>query len=302
MIVTRKTEKTGIIFALIAAIIHGLAPLIINKGGHSIPPITFAAIATIIGTIFCFIIVLLQNKLSELKIKKAHFSLLMVGLLIVIIPHILLFVGSSKTSGINTSLLGLSELIFVLIYTPFIGEKNTLEKYIGALAILIGGVFVLYKGKFELNTGDMLIILSTACYPIGNFYAKKAFNFVSTSTVLFVRFLLGSIVILPTALIVEPEANIITILNNDWPTILFTGIIFLGLGKTIWYEGFKYLDMSKGISLIMTAPLFSILFLITIFHEKIIINQWIGIFIIMIGIYFSIRRPSVNPEFTKYGS
>ncbi|MBI5753621.1 DMT family transporter [Candidatus Peregrinibacteria bacterium] len=298
---SKSQEKIGITLVLLSASIHGLSPLIISKESHNIPPVTFAAITTIIGAFFCFLIVLKQKKLHELKIKKAYPSLLLVGLLIVIIPHILFFIGSSKTSGINTSLLGLSEMIFLLIFTPFIGEKNTPEKVLSALAILIGGIFILYQGKLTINTGDLLIIASTACYPIGNFYAKKAFNMVSSSTVLFVRFLLGAIAIPPIAFFLEPQANIQNIITNHWITIFFTGIIFLGIGKTLWYEGFKRLDMSKGISLILTAPLFSVFFLVTIFHENISIQQWMGIAIMTIGIYFSAKRKSVDMDKTKYG-
>lgn len=296
----KSREKIGVILALIAASIHGLAPLIINRAGNLIPPLTFAAITTVIGAIFCFIYVISENKLHELKIKKAWPALLLVSLFIVIIPHVLFFVGSSKTSGINTALLGLSEIIFALIFTPFIGEKNTPEKLIGSIAILIGGGFILYKENFSLNLGDALIIFSTALYPIGNFYAKKAFHLVSPSVVLFTRFFLGGIVISILARIIEPEANIDNLIVGNLPTILFTGIIFLGIGKAIWYQGLKRLDMSKAISLIMTAPLFSVIFLITIFRENLIIQQWLGIAIMAAGIYFTVKRKSVAIEETAY--
>lgn len=296
----KSQEKIGVILALIAASIHGLAPLIINSAGKLIPPITFAAITTIIGAAFCLIYVAYEQKLHELKITKAWPLLLLVSLFIVIVPHVLFFVGSSKTSGINTALLGLSEIIFLLIFSPFIGEKNTPEKLIGALAILIGGIFILYQDRFSLNIGDILIICSTALYPIGNFYAKKAFNLVSPSIILFTRFFIGGIFLFILSRIIEPEAHIPSIIKDQLATILFTSIVFLGIGKAVWYQGFKRLDMSKAISLIMTAPLFSVFFLLTIFRESLTIQQWLGIGIMTIGMYFSIKRKSVAMEKTKY--
>ncbi len=296
----KQQEKIGVMLALVAASIHGLAPLIINQAGKLIPPLTFAAITTLIGSVFCFFCAAWEGKLHELKIKKAYPLLLLVSLFIVIIPHILFFVGASKTSGINTSLLGLSEIVFLLIFAPFIGEKNTLEKLIGAISILIGGIFILYKNHFTLNLGDVFIIFSTAFYPIGNFYAKKAFNIVSPSIVLFTRFFIGGICIFIISLIIEPDANIPSIMTNNIVTITFTGLIFLGIGKTIWYMGFKRLDISKAISLIMTAPLFSMIFLLIIYQEKLSIQQWIGVAIMCTGMFFSVKRKSVEMSETKY--
>jgi len=60
------------------------------------------------------------------------------------------------------------------------------------------------------------------------------------------------------------------------------------------------MDISKTISLFMTFPLFSLFILIFFFQEHISIYQWLGIIIMMIGVYFSIKRPSVDKSLTKY--
>ena len=226
----------------------------------------------------------------------------MITICIVIVPYILLFIGASKTSGVNTSVLLLSEIIFTLIFTHFIGEKTTGYKLMGAGGVFIGALFILYNGSFQLNIGDILIIISTITYPIGNFYAKKALNVVSPAIILFTRFLLGGLFILGFALIVEPNVNFGEIISNYWLYILFSGLILLGIGKVIWYEGLKRVDISKAISLTMTFPLFSLLVLVAIFKESVSIYQWIGIIIMMIGVFFSIKRPSVDPQTTKYAN
>jgi len=62
----------------------------------------------------------------------------------------------------------------------------------------------------------------------------------------------------------------------------------------------KKLDISKAISLGMTFPIFSLIVLIGIFKETISTYQWIGVIIMMVGVYFSIKRPSTDPALTKY--
>jgi len=295
-----RQENRGVILVLLSAVLWGVFPVMVNRGSHRIPPLAFAAISTLLAAAGSFAYIVIGRKLGELRKKESYASLLMITLCIVIIPYILFFIGSSKTSGINTSLLLLSEIIFTLIFTPFIGEKTTIEKLIGASGIFIGSALILYNGKFSLNIGDILVIASTTTYPIGNFYAKKALYQVSPATILFVRFSIGGLFILLLSMIVEKPSTMSDIILAGWPTLLFTGLILLGASKIIWYEGLSRLDISKAISLGMTFPIFSLVLLTGIFKEEISGYQWIGIAAMMAGVYFSIRRASVDPSSTRY--
>jgi drug/metabolite transporter (DMT)-like permease len=299
MPVTR--ENKGVILALISAALWGVFPVMVNRGSRSIPPLIFAAISTLLAAAGSFIYAALKRKLPELRKKEAYASLLMITLCIVIIPYTLFFIGSSMTSGINTSLLLLSEIIFTLIFTPLIGEKTTIEKLAGAAGVFIGALMILYNGTFHLNIGDIMVIASTATYPIGNFYAKKALNRVSPSIILFVRFFLGGLFMLSVALLAERQSDMAAVISDDWPILLFTGLVLLGVGKIIWYEALNRLDISKAISLGMTFPLFSIILLVGIFKEPVSRYQWTGICIMMVGVFFSVRRLSTDPALTRYG-
>ncbi|MCK5062170.1 EamA family transporter, partial [Candidatus Parcubacteria bacterium] len=59
-------------------------------------------------------------------------------------------------------------------------------------------------------------------------------------------------------------------------------------------------DISKAISLAMTFPLFSLIVLIVFFKEIPSTFQWVGILVMAIGVYFSIKRTSTDPVLTKY--
>jgi drug/metabolite transporter (DMT)-like permease len=98
----------------------------------------------------------------------------------------------------------------------------------------------------------------------------------------------------------DSEAVLSDIIKSHWPAILITGGLLVGLAKIIWYEGFRRLDISKTISLGMTFPLFSLIFILLFTNEMISLYQWIGIMIMLIGVYFSIKRKSVEPTLTKY--
>ncbi len=145
-----------------------------------------------------------------------------------------------------------------------------------------------------------MIILSTLTYPIGNFFAKKALNTIPPAVILFGRFALGGIFLLLIARIFEPNTNLKTIIQTNWLVIGAIGIITMAIGKIFYYEALKRLDISKTIALGMTFPLFSLLIIILFFKETISLHQSIGIAIMMLGVYLSVKRPSVDPQLTKY--
>lgn len=263
------------------------------------PPLLFAATSTLLASAGAFVYLLASGKVSELRKRSAYRALFMVSLCIVIIPYTLFFIGASLTSGLNTSLLLLAEIVFTVLFTPFIGEKTTNYKIIGAFGVLIGAVVILYNGSNGFGLGDFLIILSTLTYPVGNFYSKKALNEVSSATIIFTRFLLGGIFIALFAFLFGQTVNLSGILSAHWLIILFNGLIVLGFSKIIWYESLKRLDISKAISLAMTFPFFSLLVLVGL-GEKISALQICGIIIMAFGVIFTVLRPSTDQALTKY--
>ena len=290
----KSNEKRGELFILGSAMIWGIFPLVVNLGRETLSPLFFAAITTMLAAFCALIYSACTGKLGEFNKRESYADLLLITLYIVVIPYTLFFIGAGHTSGINSSLLLLSEMIFTLLLTPFMGEKTTWIKIAGASGVFMGGFLLLYDGEFNMNWGDLLVIISTFTYPIGNFYGKRALKKVSPATILSVRFFLGSLFLFILAYLFEPRIQL-DIITDHLGIILFTGFILLGISKVFWYEGLKRVDISKANALGMTFPLFSILALIIYFGETPSTQQWIGIGVMAIGIYFSIKRRSAIP-------
>lgn len=303
MLIKNNSEKIGSMFALLSGLMLGLFPVFVNRGVQNIPPLFFAGASTSLAAWGALVYSAKQKSFFEFKNKKAYPSLLMVALFIVIIPYLLFFIGASKTSGVNTAVLLLSEIIFTTIFTHFIGEKTTMNKIVGASGIFFGAFLIVYRGVSEINTGDILIVLSTLSFPIGNFYSKKTLNLVSPPTILLFRFTLSGLFFIILSILFEGflwSGDVLNVVSHNMFFILFNGLIILGIGKIVWYEALKRLDISKAISLEMTFPLFSLLTLVLFFGEKISGLQWLGISAMLVGVFFSCRRQSVDPNLTSY--
>lgn len=296
-----QKEITGVMFGILHAAFLGIFPIVISEGVGFIPPIAFAGLASLFASIVAFIYLLQQKSIRQLFKRKGFGIIFLVTLFNIIIPHILLFVGAGMTSKINVAMLSLSEIVFTLIVTQIIGEKTTIFKLLGAGGVFLGGIFIVYNGAhLTFNLGDLLVILSTLPYAFGNFFSKKALNLFSPSTILFVRSIIGGAILLGISQIAEPQVNLIEIIKNHWPIILFGGIGIMGISKIMWYESFKRLDISKAICIALTYPLFSLIALVGFLHEQLSIFQSVGIVFMLVGIIFSVYRKSVHPSLTKY--
>ena len=167
---------------------------------------------------------------------------------------------------------------------------------------MIGAVFILYNGSWHINIGDMMILSATLFYPFGNFYSKRALTMVSPETIVFVRNVVGSALILPLALLIEPNVTYTNIFIDYWWLLAINGIIIYVISKILWYKGLNKLDISKAITIAMTYPIISLFLLVAFIGETISLYQWAGIAIMGIGTYFAVMRKSADIRKTKYGS
>lgn len=266
-------------------------PILVNKGSQHIQPIFFGATSVIVGGLTALVLSLIKKDLHNIFNKKAFPWAMGVALFTSTLSFGFMFIGSKLTSGINTSALMLSEIIFTIIITPLFGEKTTFNKVFGGILVLIGALIILFKGG-ELNLGDLIVIICTVFLPFGNHFGKKALEYISPENLLTLRYLFSGIVLLLMSFLFEDSSKMMPSLINFWPYVALNGILFLGLVNTLWYKGLKKLPISKAVFLLMTYPIFSLIFLVLFYKEIPNDFQVLGVLIVVTGAYFSAKITS----------
>lgn len=286
-------ERLGELMVFGETAIYALFPILVSYTTKHMPPILFAAIGTLIAGISVFIYLLVKKELASLKNKKALKQILGVTLFIIIIPSICIFIGGSLTSGINTSILLQSEIVFTfVIYALIKYEKINLIKTLGAIQVIAGTTLIVYNGTANINIGDLLIIAGTFFYPIGNIFAKKALKETTIPVILCVRNLLGGSILLAISLNMENYAvgEIGSYIKSYYPYMLISGILVYWISKSLWYGGLRRMDISKAILISVGGyPALSLIFAIVFLHEIPTVYQWIGFAIICVGIFAIVK-------------
>lgn len=295
------TKPSAIALVLTSAILGSLFPIIGKLAGSEIEPLFFAGGSVLISVIPALAL-LLRRRHDTFKTIKNHWRFVALNSLCnIIIPYILFYVGIQLTSGLHATLLLLAEIPFTVLFTPIFGEPTTRLKVLGSGLVLCGAAAIVWNDGFGLNVGDLLIILSTAFYPFGNFFAKKAMNHVSSSFIVFGRAAFGGIVLLLLSSIFERD-QIASLGTNGWWLMLLNGLLVFGVGKIFWFKGFRSMDISKAIALLKTEPLFSLWLVALVLAEPITWYQWIGAGVMIAGVYVTLKRQSVPIEQTRYFS
>lgn len=294
-----KRETVGIVYGFLQAALWGVFPVFVQRGVQDMPPLTFASLSTFLGGVLPLLWLVKTRRWNEYKNFRIYFPLCIVAICSTVLPYGMLFIGASMTSGVNTSVLLLTEIIFLMIFSHVIGEKTTVLKAIGALGVFVGAVIMMYHDGLDFRLGDALVVASTIPYFFGNFYGKKLLTIIAPQTIMVFRFFVGGLILFVTALIFERETTIIPLIQTHPWTLLINGLILLGVGKILWYQSLKHLDISKAVLIAMTFPLFSLGYLL-ILGEKITTQQWIGSAIMILGVFATVMRPSVDPMSTKY--
>lgn len=287
-----KQELIGELFSLSKLPIVGFFPIILNHATRLMPPVLFAGLSSLVAAACILAYLLATGQTIKIINKKSLPYILGITLFIIIIPSIFIFVGASMTSGINTSILMQTELLFTfLVCGVFLREKIHMQKILGGLLMILGATSVLYNGSFSLNSGDLLIILGTAFYPFGNIFNKKAIKFTSIPVIIFVRSLLGGAALILISLFFEKfDAPFISFVQNNIGYIFLNGIFIYGISKMLGYEALKRLDISKTIAIGIATPAVSLIYAFLFLKEIPSIYQLVGFFVIVSGLFIITRK------------
>ncbi len=282
--------RRGELWLLLCVLIQSFFPLFANQGAKLFSPLQYLFYMIGISIPVLLLINVWRGEFRELFKRDVLCLLVGVSLFVIVIPSALIFWATQDSSGINTSLLIQSEIIYATILCAFLGEKVTRKRFLGVFFILIGSLFVLYQGSFELSRADLVLFLAPVFYPVGNIFAKKALKKVGWSTVLLFRAVVGEIFLLGLLLVFGENFQIPP--REIWFSLLFMGFGVCVLAKIFWYLGLKTMEVGRATALIMTYPAFSLIFAILFFNEIPSLYQGLGFVGVCIGIYFILKSQS----------
>lgn len=298
---TYSNYNKGLLALSVSIILWSLFPILTKFSFSSIPPLWTASLSTLTAAVFFAIVITGKKTWSEYKTCRVWSALITTSLLIGVIQYGLIFYGLQYTSASNASVCCVAEVLFATIIMRYINsEKLSIIQYIGMILMVLGVLAVVLPSAQGVNIGDIIIICSYALSPIGNLFAQRAREQLSSAHIMFFRSMLAGIFLTGIAICFEAEWAF-----GEWPNwlplVLINGIIMFGITKLLWVEALHYLPVTLATSLIGVGPFLTMIFAVLILGEQSSLLQWLGLIPLILGVncvvYFKhVQRFTTHPD------
>jgi len=286
-----KKELWGTLLVLLTAIISGFS-IIANKFFVvDIDPLLFTALRAFFIGITFLIISFYISKHNNKKFKQTSWkNLLVIGILGGSFAFWLFFSGLKLTLGSRAAFLHKTFPIYAIILAfIFLKEKITKQQLI-AMGIMISGLIIMQLPKIsgEIRLGDFLVLAATVLWAIENVISKKVMsNKESNWIVTFSRMFFGSLILFAIIFLTGKTNLLFSLTTQQIIYIAISGSL-LFLYVLTWYWGLKFINLSKASTILLLAPVVSLILGVLWLKESISISQLIGSGLILIGAYFII--------------
>lgn len=262
-----KNERTGELFIFGGAALWSLFPIITVLSYKAVPSIISLALSTFLSSIFFLVIVLYKKKLYELKNLLLWKYVLGIVFFIGILFYVFFYLGLTKTTPGNASIISLFEVFTSYIFFNLIRkELFSFEAKIGSVLMIVGAVIVLAPNFSSINFGDLFIIIATFCAPLGNFLQQKAKRISSTETILFLRSIIATPFLLFIAYTFGQRLQFSQI-QASFLFLVLNGFILFGLSKIFWLEGISRISVTKANAISSLSPLLTLFVAWVVLHQ-----------------------------------
>lgn len=287
-----KYLERGSGFLLLTALLEGLSPVFLHRASEIFPPVVFLLCVNAVAAILLTIILILRRAFPIRITRSVFFAMLGVAVFIYG-GYILVLLGTRNSSGVSTTILLQSEMVWVFLFSWIIlRERITPRSVLGAVAAVLGTLAVLWKGTFAFQGTEWLIVAGTALFPAGNACAKKALRSLPPVSVLFLRYLFGITLLLPVSLLLREDWGSVPWDTEHLLILLPYAVLVFTISKICWYEGLSRHALHIATSAIVAVPAFSLVFAYFVLGEIPTLLQWLGFVCTLAGMGLLFGRQS----------
>ncbi len=297
---TKNYPVNNFILLIILSAIWGSAFFAIKVGLNSFSPIGVASLRLIIASIFLLFFFYIQKK-QIIFTKEILVLLIIIGIIGNFIPFFLISWAEQFIPSSTAGMLMAIGPIITLVMSHFLtkNEKFSLMKLF-SIAIGLVGVFFIFNFNslddlFITSSIDilakLLVVLAAFGYMFSNIIAYEKLNNIDSFSITTFATTFGAIFSLPF-LVFDIMTNSLNYNLNYNSTY---AIIYLGIFPTaIAFQFRYYITKTSGpVFLSYVAyliPVFAVIWGYLLLSEKIGLNSFIGIFLILLGVYLGQNR------------
>jgi drug/metabolite transporter (DMT)-like permease len=279
-------KTIGIISVLGASIMWAIEPILAKLSYQNTDFINTFALRTVFALIIITVYVLIF-KIKHVIVKRRFLpKLIYLSVTATLFADLMYIYALTKVPVINAVLIGHMQPVFIVLFGYFVLKKDVMTRfdYLGILSMIIAGIMVTTKTFGNLlslrfgTLGDIYVLCATVAWAMTAIIARKYLKPLDAGVIAFYRFLFAGIIFVSYSIVFHNLS-----IHNIYQVLLgFT----IGIGTILYYKGIRLIKAAQVSALELATPFFATLLGYLVLNETITKMQFIGIMILLVGIYF----------------
>ena len=300
-------NKTAVAQMLIATacIIWGVQPMLVKFVIRELDPVPLVSIRYFIVSLTLFA-VLLWRKSTIIPPRSTWLPLMILGLLGVCINNVTQFIGLHYSTVSNFTIIAtLNPVITAILSTVLLGERLHRIQWLGVISSMCGALYLLANGSLQVildlsfNRGDILFLVSQIAWALYSIVIMRIAGIISPFAIVAWSALFGSVILglggFATGTFILP-ASLSALAAGSYLFVIFFGGF---LAMVCWNEGTGIIGPSQAAIFMNLMPLIGICCGIIFLHEAFYLEQCIGAFFILSGVYLATHYQDVAKYLEK---
>ena len=235
-----KTRRTGVMLALLTAVISGIA---IFLNGYGVKAVGNATVYTTAKNVFAAMVlcaVVAVGRTRGVQIDRPQgrvqwWGLIAVGVIGGSVPFVLFFEGLARASSTQAAFLNKTLVLWVaLLAVVVLKERLQVWHWIAIGLLLIGQAGLSGGFTASIGSGELLILAATLLWAVEVIVAKRLLGSLSSWTLGLARMGFGSVALIGWVLATGSGVAVLTMDAAQWGWVLLTGVIHAGYVVT-WF-------------------------------------------------------------------
>ena len=256
-------------------------------------PIVFVALRYTLACPFLLVVTLQSKKKQTLEDVKSNWKILLVaGLSGPFVSQVLQYIGLELTTASDALLLmNLTPIFAVILASPILSEKITLEKAVGLTLATAGAILIVANTTPESTVvdlwrfiGDLIVIVSTIFFAINGIAGKIAIKSVDAISTTFYSTLFAVPFIWVSAILLDDVTVLFTMSLQAWAIVLWVGVVNTVIAFILYYESMKHIEASLVQIILNLVAVWGVLMSIFVLRESVTYLQISGGVITVIGV------------------
>jgi drug/metabolite transporter (DMT)-like permease len=277
--------------ALTTAFIPALAKLTTERAD----PLFVAAVTTLFAGLAAALVLGVRRELGQLLRPGLGPWLILVGLLGTVVPFILFFGGTRRTSAIEAVLCLQTEPVYsLLVAWLFLGHRLTLRRVAAALVLVSGIILAVGEGGISDALGVAMLVATPLCWQFSHLLTLRKLESVEPYLLTGARYVYGGLLLVPIAWLLGDPEGVPTAdaLAHQLPVLALQGVVFIYLGTMLWYQAIARLDLARATAIVVPSiPLLSLGASFLLVDEVPTLRQTLGMLLTAAGVLSFVMSP-----------